>query len=631
MWRGVTQSPMFLSPFIAEVGQAMHMRLRTLLPAAGVAALSTVALAQGDPDMVARIIEEGKNNNKVWSHLEYISYEIGPRLTGSSRLTEANEWARDQFEAWGLENSHLHEWGQINVRFDRGPSYGKMIEPAEHEFSITTPTWTPGTSGVVTGPVFKMPGSLEDLEQIQAELEGSWILTRGRQRGRRRGVVPAGMAPEVMEEISAALEEAGIAGRIVANNDELVRTFSNGRWNTISEMTLEEALDQETTMYVRRSDYDAMNSRIADGEDVQVEVNLDNQLIEGPHPIYNTIAEIPGTEWPEQVVIISAHLDSWDGPGSLGTQDNGTGASVTLEAARILMAVGAKPKRTIRFILWTGEEQGLLGARAYVNSLSETERANISACFVDDGGTNYQGGLVCIESMSDMLSAATAPVNEAFPDMPVEITTRNRMPSGGGSDHAAFNAVGIPGFFWTESGSGGREGKNYRYVWHTQHDTPRYAVPEYLVQSSTCTAVTAYNLACADTLLPRQQPREDTEAEAEEESSDESFAAVDGPATGTWNARLLIGDEPAGNSAFSIVLEQDTSGNLRGKTQSEMGEGEIKSGTYNSESGDLKFVVNHPDLGSIDFTAKIENNTMTGKLSMGDQFSADFKAEKKTD
>ena len=106
-----------------------------------------------------------------------------------------------------------------------------------------------------------------------------------------------------------------------------------------------------------------MNSRIADGETVEVELNLQNHFVDGPFGLYNTIAEIPGTEWPEQVVIVSGHLDSWDGPGSKATQDNGTGSSVTLEAARILMAVGAKPKRTIRFCLWTGEEQGLIGSR----------------------------------------------------------------------------------------------------------------------------------------------------------------------------------------------------------------------------------------------------------------------------
>src|SRR5262249_28427767 len=153
--------------------------------------------------------------------------------------------------------------------------------------------------------------------------------------------------------------------------------------------------------------------------------------------------------------IVSGHLDSWDGQGSQGAQDNGVGSSTTLETARILMAAGVKPKRTIRFCLWTGEEQGLLGSKAYVKSLSDEEKANISAVFVDDGGTNFDGGLQCVKDMEAMLTMAVEPVNKAFPDMPVKINVRERMPRGGGSDHASFNAENIPGFFWDETGSGG--------------------------------------------------------------------------------------------------------------------------------------------------------------------------------
>src|SRR5690606_17780882 len=169
-------------------------------------------------------------------------------------------------------------------------------------------------------------------------------------------------------------------------------------------------LPKDVEIQVRQSDYDYMNSRLADGMKIEVEVDLQHTFTNGPIPVYNTIAEIPGTVWPDEVVIVSAHLDSWDGPGSQGTTDNGTGSAVTLEAARLLMSAKARPKRTIRFILWTGEEQGLLGSRAYVNALRETgELDKVSAVFVDDGGTNYEGGLQCIESQVPYLAAATAP------------------------------------------------------------------------------------------------------------------------------------------------------------------------------------------------------------------------------
>jgi carboxypeptidase Q len=208
-------------------------------------------------------------------------------------------------------------------------------------------------------------------------------------------------------------------------------------------------------------------------------------------------------------VIVSGHLDSWNGPGSTGTIDNGTGSSVTLEAARILMAAGAKPKRTIRFILWTGEEQGLLGSKSYVERNGD-QLDKISCVLVDDGGTNYEGGLGGTDAMLPMLANATAPINNVFYSetdgryLNVNLhSTGERLSGGGGSDHASFNAVGVPGFFWDEVGRA-----DYGYGWHTQYDRLDQAIPEYLMQSSTCAAVTAYNLACAPSLLPREVKEE---------------------------------------------------------------------------------------------------------------------------
>ena len=259
-----------------------------------------------------------------------------------------------------------------------------------------------------------------------------------------------------------------------------------------------------------------MNSRLADGEKFEAEFDLNNVFTPGPLPMYNTVAEIRGTERPDECIIVSAHLDSWNGPGSEGTTDNGTGSSVTLEAARLLMAAGAKPKRTIKFILWTGEEQGLLGSREWVKQ-NEALWPKISACFVDDGGTNYEGGLKCTGAMAPMLAAATAPVNNHFFDSkdgkPLNVNIQPRgdaFEQSGGSDHASFIAKGIPGFFWDEVGRA-----DYGRGWHTQYDRMDLAVPEYLMQSATCAAVTAYNLACAEELLPRWEENEGSDSGGE--------------------------------------------------------------------------------------------------------------------
>jgi hypothetical protein len=324
-------------------------------------------------------------------------------------------------------------------------------------------------------------------------------------RGPAEAPPPIPEGPTIEEQILMA----GPAGFISGSGDRRVWTTSADGWRELDPANLA----QDVEINIAQPQFETLRELVERGSPVEAEFDLQHTFSQGPEgapvPVYNTIAEIPGTEWPEQVVIVSGHLDSWNGPGSTGTIDNGTGSSVTLEAARILMAAGAKPKRTIRFILWTGEEQGLLGSRAYIEQI-KNEMANISCVLVDDGGTNYEGGLGGTDDMVPMLANATAPVNDQFYSeidghwMNVNIrSTGDRMQGGGGSDHASFNAAGVPGFFWDEVGRA-----NYSYGWHTQWDRLDQAIPEYLVQSSTCAAITAYNLACAPEMLPREKKEE---------------------------------------------------------------------------------------------------------------------------
>ncbi len=319
---------------------------------------------------------------------------------------------------------------------------------------------------------------------------------------------PSSSAPdevvELEDPILARVLSENPAGFVSSSKDERVWTTSANGWR---EREIKD-YPADPEVNVRESDYDFITARLSMGVPVELAFDLPHKLVAGPIPVFNVIAEIPGTEFPDEVVIVSAHQDSWDGPGSQGTVDNGTGTAVTMETARILMAAGVKPKRTIRFALWSGEEQGLLGARGYVRELTDEQRSKISAVFVDDGGTNHQGGLPAADNMVDYLAAATSWTNGHFhsavdgKDMVVNIRpTGPRIESHGGSDHAAFNALGIPGFFWDEIGRA-----NYSYGWHTQKDRLDQAIEEYLVQSATNSAITAYNLANAPALLPRAAP-----------------------------------------------------------------------------------------------------------------------------
>jgi carboxypeptidase Q len=520
-------------------------------------------IPMGDPAIIARIIDEGQKRNQVMSHLEHLCLEIGPRLTGSTRLEEANRWTRDQFEKWGLTNARIEQWGEIPVRFDRGPSSGKVLlvttrpsraedtegESSEaevpetyrtlREMEFTTLAWMAGTDGPARGHIVRMPRSEEEYLAVKEQLDGAWILIPRLAEGERQGVadrrrgfmgVRYNQRKEAMQKVADGEDPAslpveqriifdGVKGFISASRDERVWTSSVPDWRTLDL----EKMPKHPEVSVRLSDYDFINSRLTDGDRIVVEFDLQHDFTPGPIPLYNTIAEIRGTVWPDEYVIVSAHLDSWDGPGSQGTTDNGTGSAVTMEAARILMAVGARPKRTIKFILWSGEEQGLLGSLAYV-AADEERLSRISAVFVDDGGTNFQGGLRCTQDMVPMLAAATAPLNNVFssetdaksgaawgPFLNINIRPQARLTGsagGGGSDHASFIRAGVPGFFWDEIGRA-----DYLHGWHTQYDRIDLAIPEYLFQSATASAVTAYNLACAPTLLPRERPVREGESE----------------------------------------------------------------------------------------------------------------------
>ena len=516
----------------------------------------------GDPATIRRILDEGRTRNQVMNHITYLTQKIGNRLTGSNRIEQASAWLRENYKAWGLFDVHTEQWGTIATRFDRGPSTGKVFyisaaksDPSDtkydlaREMQLSTLSWTAGTNGQVRGKVVRMPKDDAEYAALKAKdaFRNAWILMEAPPAVGQRGVRSRASATmetriEARKDIAAGkkkIEELpirerlmfdGINGWIATSRDERVWTGAISGWREREA----EDIPPDIQVSIRLSDYDFINSRLTDGDAIEVEFDLQHKITPGPVPVYNTIAEIPGTDLASEIVIISGHMDSWDGPGSMGTTDNGTGTVVTHEAARILMAAGAKPRRTIRFIHYSGEEQGLLGSKGYVDSRkADGTLQNISAVFVDDGGTNSQGGLPAIASMVPMLAAATAPVNDQFFDsatgkpLNVNVHTVKSMPRGGSSDHASFNGEGIPGFFWDEVGRA-----DYGFGWHTQNDKTDLAIAEYLMQSATCSAVTAYRLACAPTLLPRQakpEPKAEPKAEpkSDAKTSDAAPAAPD--------------------------------------------------------------------------------------------------------
>ena len=433
--------------------------------------LAAAAVAQ--QDLSDAIIKEATEKSQVMDHLDILVNEIGPRLTSSDNLTKACEWARDRFASYGLE-ARLEEWGTFPVGFNRGPWSGVMIRPERRRLTFCTPSWTPGTDGPVTAEAVAAPEN-EDFDP--ESLRGKWVLQIKRPKR------------DVRKKLEAAYDEVGIAGLIRRNAGELIVTSGNPRIDF-------EKLPTRVTIDMLPDDFDAVVKQIEEGTEPHLTIAIKNEFKNGPVPLYNVIADLKGTEFPDEYVVVGGHIDSWD--GARGAIDNGTGCATTLEAARILTAVGAKPRRTIRFMLWSGEEQGLLGSDAYVKAHRD-EMERYSAVLVHDGGTNYVSGITGTEPMTPIFEEIFARAMELDADMKFKVGETRTIAAFGASDHASFIKAGVPGFFWNQSGRA-----NYTYGHHTQHDLIDQAVPEYQRHSATVIALGALGLADLDEKLPRE-------------------------------------------------------------------------------------------------------------------------------
>ena len=230
-----------------------------------------------------------------------------------------------------------------------------------------------------------------------------------------------------------------------------------------------------------------------------------------------------------------------------------------------------------------------------------------------------------------MLTEATRPVHEAFPNLPIDIVVRESMPRGGSSDHASFNGVGVPGFFWTEKNRPGLEGMGYRFSWHTQYDTLEYAIEEYLIQSATCSAVTAYSLAMADTLLPRYVPEPEPEEDPEEiaealEAGD--FEPIKTPLSGDWDGVFTEPDMP-----FSLSFKVDAKGEVRGTMTAGDSPRLIEKGRWDAEKKVLTFEYDSGNFGRLSGTATLgDDGQLKGEVKSGpDSDGYAWEAKKKPD
>ena len=475
----VRPSPIHAVPILALWGLALA------LPGPLLAAGSANEPAANNEAATEKLIDLGRNDNHVMEVLHHFVNVIGSRLTSSHNDHVACEWAKEQFESFGLENVVMEEAGEFPVAFHRGPWFGKLVGDDTHEevvFEFGTPAWSAGTRGAETGPAMVPPESTDGLDP--AQYAGAWILmpsARGRRMSREDR--------QALRETRNWLSEAGVAGFITSTRNEYIQTLGNAR------VTWDE-LPTTPNIYLRKDHFDLVMEKLDAGETPTLQFDIRNHFEKGPAKFYNVYGDLVGTEFPDEYVVVGGHIDSWD--GATGTTDNGMGSAITVEVARLLVEAGVKPRRTIRFMLWSGEEQGLLGSRAYCDQYKDL-MDKTSACLVYDGGPNPVTSLPTTKAMHGQMEQAFRHVIGLNPDLPFELKQQEGgLPRGAGSDHASFLRHGVPGFFWDQEGP-----LDTWHGIHTQYDTYDLAIPEYAEHSTLVVALAALGIADLDALLDR--------------------------------------------------------------------------------------------------------------------------------
>ena len=477
-------------------------------------------------DADRKIFAEIEKNNDLLANLEYLCDMIGPRLTGSDKLKTANQWTLKKLEQYGLEHCRLEPW-IIGNRWTRGTARARIVEPAALPLTIASAGWAPSTNGAVRGRLMYVKADKPaDLDKFKGQLKGAVVITTEPARlDQPLGPPPAGpMAPlaplpvppaeGAPRPVSALDALAGERGREDPNvpfeermrmrrqmNDfyakegvlALLRDSSkeHGLLNMGGAGGANYQIAPIPTAYVIHEDYSRLWRLLEHKHPVEVELDIKNETAPGPVEVYNTVAEIGGGEKASEMVIVGGHLDSWD--LGTGTTDNGTGSSVVLEAARAIRASGLKPQRTLRFVLFTGEEQGLVGSREYTK-LHKDELDRVQGVVIHDTGTGRVKSFT-MEGRYDLREILDKLV-EPLRELGMEELSMRRT---GGSDHVPFRDAGVPAFF------GIQDPAEYRKTHHSQTDTFDKVRKNDLIQGAKAVAALAWNLSESPEKLQRKK------------------------------------------------------------------------------------------------------------------------------
>lgn len=461
-----------------------------------------------DRTVIDRIVEEAASDPGALAHFRTLTEDIGPRLSGSPAHREAAEWSRDRFAEWGLADARLEAF-----EFGRGWTLeGLVLEMTEPRYVplVGYPeAWTPPTDGVLDGPPIYVGDRTEaEIRAMADRIRGRVVLATPPQPefivedrpqptehdepvpiGAPRTIRPDG--PVGRRVLGRLLAELGAGAALRPSQGAHGTIFVLGSRNTSD--------DAVPTVVLAGEHYNRLVRMVQDGVPVHLRVGLDVRYHDEDPSSYNVLAEIPGTDPDigDQVVMVGAHLDSWH--ASPGATDNADGSAAVLEAARILAALDVRPRRTIRFALWGGEEQGLLGSRAWVDrhlagASNREARERFSVYFNQDIGGGATYGLYLQDN------EGAAPILDAWVAALRDVGARRNVPASiGSSDHMSFESLGLPGFSTVQDYT------DYdTRTHHTNQDFYERLTGEDLRQSSIVLATLLYHAAMRDERLPRK-------------------------------------------------------------------------------------------------------------------------------
>jgi carboxypeptidase Q len=502
-----------------------------------------------DLDTVNRIREEALNHSQVMEMVAQLSDVAGPRLTGSPNLKRAEEHARDNLREWGLANAHLEAWGPFGRGWALEGFTANMLSPDFSPLIAYAKAWSPGTGGTVRGAAILLDVKTpSDLDKYKGTLRGKIVLFSPVRRVDPLFQAPANrQTDEELLNLSNAPPPGEPRPFQWTPEQRATEELAYRKWQLVQSegaaVVLQPGAGDAGTVYVTSAtvpyppdvpfakrigpwhvtqpiiapqvvvaaeQYNRIARLLARGVPVQLEINVAVRFYEDDLNSYNVVAEIPGTDLKDEVVMIGGCIDSWH--AGTGATDNAAGAATALEVMRILTSLGLKPRRTIRIGLWSAEEQGQFGSRAYVakhfgQRIEASDREpggarfefkpeyeKFDAYFNLDYGTGKIRGIYLQgnEAVRPVFRALLAPLNDLGAST---LSIRNI-----GADHTSFDEIGLPGFQFIRDYM---EGVNTRAP-HTNMDVFDHVLEDDLKQSAAVAASLIYQMAMRDEKLPRK-------------------------------------------------------------------------------------------------------------------------------